>query len=138
MKFTRRLLSIAGTLALSTALASVTFAGEPAESAEPTEPAEPAKLAETPEQSPAKVTAATEAPTSSYDFNRIKKTRDLSLKVGQKALINLGAVRNYGVQDDQVVRLASHPDGDKIVVIAKTPGVTTVGVGRIGFAVTVQ
>jgi len=125
MSIIRRLAPLAGALALSTALSSLAFA-------------EPAALSEAPQDSPAQVTATSDAPIATYDFNRIKKTRDLSLKVGQKALINLGAVRNYGVQDDQVVRLASHPDGDKIVVIARTPGVTTVGVGRIGFAVTVQ
>ena len=125
MSLIRRLAPLAGALALSTALSSLAFA-------------EPAALSEAPQDSPAQVTATSDAPIATYDFNRIKKTRDLSLKVGQKALINLGAVRNYGVQDDQVVRLASHPDGDKIVVIARTPGVTTVGVGRIGFAVTVQ
>jgi len=125
MSFTHRFFQTAAAFALSTALSAVAFA-------------EPAALSEAPDEAPAQATDASETPAPTYDFNRIKKTRDLDLKVGQKALINLGAVRHYGVQDDQVVRLASHPDGDKIVVIAKAPGLTTVGVGRIGFQVTVK
>ena len=102
--------------------------------------AAPAALSTAPAPTPA---AAPDAPQEQskapdFDFKRIKKTQSLELEVGKKALIHLGATRRFAVMDSNVVKLLTHPDGDKIVVEAKTPGQTMVGVGRVGFEITVK
>ncbi len=121
--------------ALTTALSLALTLGLTAPAA-----AAPAALSKAPAPTP---TATPEAPQEQskapdFNFERIKKTQSLELEVGKKALIHLGATRRFAVMDSNVVKLLAHPDGDKIVVEAKTPGQTTVGVGRTGFEITVK